>query len=654
MKKIGETPWDFYSVNTCICHGRVFNFSSDSGKLRITELILGDDVRYRSVTIEAGCQTEYDWHVACCSLGQHILVMAGEGGNVFAALVDIDGGQLSESKIHMTELIVEGDDDWIYWPFLCSVSESRALLYFDEGYSLRYCDIKDQVVTMRKFSTYMSADGEFRTLPLCLPDGKLLVAGKYPCSRSITLISGDAKPQFERIGEIPGRWRYRVSTVLLGERFVIGFGGKNKTPLDDLWIFDIKTRKGSPVTKKEAWHQPDYSATLAVQDNALYLVGGWYTTSVHCISLQALSELIVDVTFQSTFQTVLGLRLRQYPAGEHEDHTPLGMYDLGGYFPDCRSHNVIARQKRLFHLSSAQGRLCVTEILVGRWIKTRTINTGVECGAVESRYISCCSFGEKILVFGGKADESEVFCALVSIGPGELTKESVQIERKQVSEWKTYTRAILPVQISEDRVWVSFPGSCGIWIGEIKGDKLVMTKHQDLLPTYEGLGMPPLQLSDGRVLMAGKRLRSVDLIFATPGEQFFFEKAGALPRKDEFNASTILVGKRFVVGFGGGMSQPMNSMWIFDIQTRKSSWVKKEGEWHPQSQWPVLFEHNRTLYVIGGGETSSAHCLSFLELSRLTERSEIRSAFCFHVGLSIRPITGLRRSTLIYYTPTCL
>jgi len=77
------------------------------------------------------CEADPDWPFACCSFGRHVLVMSCERDRVFAALVDVDGGPLSKSTIHITEFATVGDTEWLCDPHLCSISESRAVLRFD-------------------------------------------------------------------------------------------------------------------------------------------------------------------------------------------------------------------------------------------------------------------------------------------------------------------------------------------------------------------------------------------------------------------------------------------------------------------------------------------------------------------------------------------
>jgi len=111
MRKVGETPWYFRSFNTCQHRGRVLHFFPAARELTVTEVILSERSRCLSVTIAVECKTSHEHHIACCSLGQHILLMAGEGAEVFAALVDVEEGLLAESTVRITELTVEGEKE---------------------------------------------------------------------------------------------------------------------------------------------------------------------------------------------------------------------------------------------------------------------------------------------------------------------------------------------------------------------------------------------------------------------------------------------------------------------------------------------------------------------------------------------------------------
>jgi len=656
MKKVGELTWELRSYNTCQYKERVFHFLSDSGKLRITEVILGEKARCMTIITDVSCKPGHDLYIACCSLGQHILIMAEDNADVLAALVDIDEGPLSEATIHITELTVEGDKERFMGPYLSPVSENQALLYFCWQTGMWYCEVTDRTLTIRKLEKKMPKKKGFDTLPLRLPDGRLLVTGLHSCSKDITLISCYREPCFPKIGEIPGEKRCGASTVLVGKRFVVGFGGvRSGTNLADLWIFDLQTRRGSSVAKEGDWRAPGNQISLAVQGDTLYLMGGWELHSVHSISLQTLSELIRDVDIQEVLQFALGLEPRPHPAIRQNSAAFVGMRDLGGGFPDYYSHNTVDHRGRVFHFSQYQKNLRITEIFLGPWMKMRTVDTDVDCKAEHDEYISCCSCGDKILVIAGRWRGDDMFCALVTIDPGVLSKESIHFEGKRLIGWERYNDAPYLAQISENEVWASFDCSDEIWTGKFNGNELVMTKHPNQPSMIKGFSAPPLRLRDGRFLEAGTKPESAALVLITPGEQFSFEKIGELPWKGRENVSTILIGGRFAVGFGGCASKYcIEKMWVFDLQTYKVSLVKQMGEWRPAVSWPVLLVGDQTLYIIGGDEPTSAHSLSLAALSRLIQLTAVRAVFRLWLGIPLLPNEELGRTVTQSYLLFCL
>jgi len=319
-----------------------------------------------------------------------------------------------------------------------------------------------------------------------------------------------------------------------------------------------------------------------------------------------------------------------------------------------RSYSTCEYQGRVFHFSAVQGKLTVYELFFGDEVRVKEIITEADCGSRHAYYSSCCLFGDKVLVMAGKRDKTNFFCGLLSIDPGELTTESIHIEGKRVTGWEKYWGAPRLAQVPQDKVWASFPWSDEIWIGELKGDELTMTKHPDRLPLGEGFAAPTLRLPDGRFLVAGGLPYSSDIILITPGERFFFEKIGEMPGGEKCGVSIILVKERFVVGFGGFNELDQDDMWIFDLKTHKVSPVMKQGEWHPPSERPALVIRNQELYVIAGRNTGSVHSISLSELSHLILDNAIRHAFCLWSGVFPSSIKGPGGLELQQYAPACL
>jgi len=626
----GEFP-HYFSYNTINHQERMIHFSQRQGVLLVTELFLGPWAGRKTVNTGVDCGTREDWQISCCSFGDKILVMAGERNamDIFCAVVTIDPGELTEESVHLEEKHVKGWRKYESAPFLAQTSENKVWIFSHESNRIWIGEIQGNEVVAKKHPGYFVTRDYLDVPALRLPDGRLVTAGgnSDPMLTTVTLTPGK-RFSFETVGDIPGESRCCVSTILVKERFVLGFGGQNDNDMDDMWIFDLDTREASPVTKEGKWHPQTCLPFLAIKDGIFYIIGGAGHTVGHSISFQYLSELIQELGFQQRFQTALGLELRQHPASAREVSKSCGMHDLRECFSRYELLNTVDHRGRLLHFSHHQEKLCVTEVLFEPWLKTRTVNTGVECRADAGKQVSCCSFGDKIFVMV-EEHNTDVFCALVSIDSGELTCESIHLEKKLVTGWATFWACPYLVQLTENKVWASFYGSSEIWIGEIKGETLVLTKHPDHLPMAKGFSALPLPLSDGTFLVAGGWPSSTNITIITPGEQFSFEKIGDMPGKGRDGVSTILIGERFVVGFGGSSQKPADDMWIFDLKTHRASPVKKEGKWHPGGSSPVLMVRDERLYVIGGWSTHSAHCISFTSLSRLIKHNDVKSAFCF-------------------------
>ena len=165
-----------------------------------------------------------------------------------------------------------------------------------------YCDVTGDTLAIRKLKTRMPTWGGFATVPIRIADGKLLAVGTNPESTDITLVHCDEKPQFEKIGDIPGEARRNTSSVLIGDRFVVGFGGRNINRLGDLWVFDLQTRRSSQVRRRGKWHPEDILVSLVVQGGVLYLLA----ITISCISLTALAALIEDRELRIAFSRQVG------------------------------------------------------------------------------------------------------------------------------------------------------------------------------------------------------------------------------------------------------------------------------------------------------------------------------------------------------------
>jgi len=63
MRKVEDLPWQSLSFNMCRHQERVFNFSQDSRKLRVTEVLLGNEVTCVRAVIKRDCESNDHWQV---------------------------------------------------------------------------------------------------------------------------------------------------------------------------------------------------------------------------------------------------------------------------------------------------------------------------------------------------------------------------------------------------------------------------------------------------------------------------------------------------------------------------------------------------------------------------------------------------------------
>lgn len=663
MQCIGRVSGDFCSSNTCQHKGRVLNFSQNEGKLVVIETILRDNVEFVEVQTGVDCTVTRDDYITCCSFGAHVLVMAGKSENVFAALVELDERRLSAETVHASILTVSGDTEWSGFPYLCQVRENRILLYCADHSNMWYCDITGDRLNARKLATEMPTEEGLDALPICLSDGKLLVAGANAASPGVTLISCDGEPQFEKIGDVPGvatRW---ASSILIRDRLVVGFGGWNNDHLADLWIFDLQTRRSSIVWEKGEWAPGSSLSVLVLQHNILYII----REQVHSITLEALSKLIDDDKIRDAFCEVLGLPSAPGyvppPRGSVES---AGMVRLAGSLP-IKSYNTVQRKGRILHFSLSEEELVVSEVIFfGQRVKLITARTGVRMAGKE---IGCCLFGNRILAVAGKerdsvyssnrrdgdspgnegsaSDRAEVSAALVDVDEGRLSKEAVHVLSLTVDGDAGWATNPFLCQVSEARVLLYFHESRSMWHCDITNDRLKMRELKTQMPTWNGFNTLPIRLSDGKLLVAGAGSYSADITLISCDGEPQFKKVGDIPGGSRRDTSSVLIGGRFAAGFGGCDGILLDDLWIFDLQSLGGSKVREQGNWHPRDCLVFLVVQNDALYLFG----NTISCISLAALAGLIEKEKLRTSFCWHMGLPFTPLPCFSGRGCANYVP---
>lgn len=310
MKRVnGVLPVKAYS--TVQCGGRIFHFSlsgerdSRDERLLISEVIFyGRRVRllthYTLVKI-------YDGHIGCCRLGDRIFVISGRAERISALLVQVGEGRLSDETVRITSLRHNGRLKWHAYPFLCQVSGNQVLLYFDQSQDMWYCDINGEELVTRRVRVPVPVLLRFVTFPIYRAERDLIVIESRTEISTVYQIVCDDEPRMCSIGNIPWAVGDNISSTLISNRFVLGFGGQlNNFWLRDIWLFDLKTLRSSKVRRLGEWHPGNYRVFIVVLDGVLYLMGGKTSGAVYSISLSALSELIIDDQLRTAFRFWLG------------------------------------------------------------------------------------------------------------------------------------------------------------------------------------------------------------------------------------------------------------------------------------------------------------------------------------------------------------
>lgn len=666
MKKIEEKVWALGSCSTCQHKKRVFHAFLNGGKLFIAEVILGDGVRCVAVQtrVDRG-ETDYRC-VACCSFGEHILVMTGKKGNVFAALVDVDEGTLGEGTVHITALAVSGDKHWTTFPHLCQAGESRVLLFFEWLNDVRYCDIADTTLEIKRLDVEVPAKFGFSVTPIRLPDGKLLVAGADSDSPAIIQISCDGNPQFEKVGVIPGAARRRASSVLVRDRFVVGFGGQGDCYLDDLWIFDLQTCRSSIVWEKGEWTRSLNSLVVILQDDVLYILD----YKAHSITLQALSELIDDDEIRDTFCAVLGLpSISRYVPPPREIFDLSNMKKLAGSVP-VKPYNIVQYKGRILHFSISRKELVVSEVIFfGRRVKLVPVCTGI---SAFGNKICCCLLGKRILVISGREktancqDDAEnsrgirsylgsgilkkakMFAALVDVDEGRLSKETVHTTVLKVDGAMKWPGLPYLSQVEESRALLLFRWQRSMLYCDVVENTLLIRMLKTQMPPRHDFDVFPIRLSKGKVLAVGTNSKSIDIVQISCDKRLQFEKVGGMRGRASTSPSSILIGDRILMGLRE-CDNDFNGFWIFDIKTGRNSRVGRKGEWPPENELVPLVIQNDILYLLG--ETTS--CISLAAIAGLINEEKLRRDFSWQIGLPFTPSSYFVWKNFRRYIPLC-
>lgn len=313
MRRLGRPPWSHRNWAAVQHAGRLFDIFQRAGEVWLGEIVLSEEPEFAlaGTGLEARPRGpgrprgRGPWDIAACSLGSRILVVYGAGQAVSAALLEVGEGRLREEGVRATGLAVEGAPRWGPNPFLAPLSEGRALLGFDQQRGLWRCEVSGGALSLRGLEAALGEGAAFSDLPARLPGGGLLAAVLGPRGPGLGRLAGEGA-RLEGVWELPGGDRAGMVPAPLGERFAVGFGGWDGGLRDDLWVFDLRARRASPVARGGEWHPPDFWVLPVARGGALYLCCGARRV-VSAVSLPELAARVRDRRVRTALRRSLGL-----------------------------------------------------------------------------------------------------------------------------------------------------------------------------------------------------------------------------------------------------------------------------------------------------------------------------------------------------------
>lgn len=313
MRQVGSTFRPIIDSATCQLKGRVFSFGRQFQKLMVREVHLGDKAWVTEVNTHAEIGDSDELYIKCCSLGDAVLVIAGETAVRFAALFRFQNGKLGKNTFSMKKLAISGTTISHCAPGVCSLNSSTVLFYYMCYGTWLYGRVGSDSLSISTVPGDLFSYFRASSVPLDLQDGSLIAASTNPKSAEIWRFwpfAGKAKG----VGRIPGVARTYTSTALIANRFMVGFGGSDETGgelsfFNDLWVFDSVTGKSSRVRRSSLdWHPQDDSVYLAVHGKYLYLIGGTHCRKIYRMALTSLGWRIQHTSVRLPFQDAIGTK----------------------------------------------------------------------------------------------------------------------------------------------------------------------------------------------------------------------------------------------------------------------------------------------------------------------------------------------------------
>lgn len=278
-------------------NGKFFSVTSDSGELFVHEVFVSGRTT-DAKSVGTGVKVNA-YSIQGCSLRDKVLVVGGSFSITFAALISVDGENLSTDTVHTTVLAVISSANWFGAAHLCPISKNSVLLCDRYTPTVCYCIITERVLYARSLISDFAPCWSFRTLPACLHEKEaVIVTSQHKLTELLTLRpTVSSKPRSR--WTICDEWSDLRSIFVVKRRFVLGLEKSEKSPngLGCIWVFDLGLNRISRVTNTLGWYPEWEMPILLVQNNTLYIIDKVICT----VSIESFAQLIQDEEIRNNF-----------------------------------------------------------------------------------------------------------------------------------------------------------------------------------------------------------------------------------------------------------------------------------------------------------------------------------------------------------------
>lgn len=304
--------------------------------------------------------------------------------------------------------------------------------------------------------------------------------------------------------------------------------------------------------------------------------------------------------------------------------------EKGKWSEPCYSHNTCILGEHGYCCSRAKsGKLQIQRLTLGAQERSATVIRDTNLPQNHKCNFSVCTFDDSLFVVAIDSDDNFklVYAATVFIEEGEFNSDSVLVIPHTIATSCNLASWVYLCACSKTEVMLSCSGSNKWYILNMSATTLKITEGSPALPPEHGFNSVPAMIDDKRLVAVGGWPLSSHIVLIQPHSSQPFQTLGRIPWDGVTCCGYTVIKARFLIGFGGNIKGPSDKMFVFDIQTRTCSEIKKMGNWHQACQSAAVLAKNSTIQILGGSNSYGSHFITFSKLVSLIEDERIADAF---------------------------